>query len=49
LNGPDEAALRSKLRKILIGVTLACVALGALGFFFVRWMATLPPGTLKPH
>jgi flagellar basal body-associated protein FliL len=45
----DDAALRAKLRKILIGVTIGCLALGAAGYFFVRWLATLPPGTLKTH
>jgi hypothetical protein len=49
LSGQPDAAVRSKLRKILVGVTIGCLVLGALGFLFVRWLATLPPGTLKAH
>jgi hypothetical protein len=49
LSGQPDAAVRSKLRKILLGVTIGCLVLGALGFLFVRLLATLPPGTLKAH
>jgi len=42
-------ALRSKLRKILIVLTVICLLLAAAGFAFTRWMMTLPPGTLKGH
>lgn len=48
--GPDprtDPALRSRLRKILAGIVLLCLVLGAAGWAFVRWMATLPPGTIK--
>ena len=44
---PDALARRSRLRWILFWITLGCLALGAVGFAFVRWLATLPPGTLK--
>jgi hypothetical protein len=49
LSGQPDAAVRSKLRKILAGVTIGILVIAALGFFFVRWLMTLPPGTLKAH
>ncbi len=42
-------ALRAKLRKILVVLTVVCLLLAAAGFAFTRWMMTLPPGTLKGH
>jgi nitrate reductase NapE component len=45
----QNAAMRARLRWILGGLALLCLALGAAGFAFVVWMAKLPPGTLKVH
>lgn len=45
--GARSAALQARLRKMLVAIVVMCVALGAAGFAFVRWMMTLPPGTLK--
>jgi len=42
-----DPALRARLRKILAGIVVLCLILGAAGWAFVRWMATLPPGTIK--
>jgi len=42
-----DPALRSRLRWILLGITILCLVLGAAGYAFVQWMASLPPGTLK--
>ena len=43
----SDPALRSRLRRILLGITILCLILGAAGYAFVQWMASLPPGTLK--
>jgi hypothetical protein len=50
--GPDQdprnnKAMQARLRWILGGIAILCLLLGAAGFAFVQWMATLPPGTLK--
>ena len=45
----QDPAMRAKLRWILGGIILLCLALGAAGYAFVVWMAKLPPGTLKVH
>lgn len=42
-----DPALRARLRKILVLLVVWCLVLGVAGFAFVRWMASLPPGTLK--
>jgi hypothetical protein len=47
--GEEDAARRAKLRRILVWLWLMCLVLGAAGFAFTRWLATLPPGTLKTH
>jgi len=43
----DDRPIRRKLRRLLIWICLGVLALGAAGYAFVRWMASLPPGTLK--
>lgn len=45
----EAAALKARLRKILVALTVLCLLLAAAGFAFTRWMMTLPPGTLKGH
>jgi hypothetical protein len=47
--GEEDAARRARLRRILVWLWLMCLVLGAAGFAFTRWMASLPPGTLKAH
>ncbi|HYJ33658.1 MAG TPA: hypothetical protein VE326_10605 [Candidatus Binatia bacterium] len=49
-SGSDPAqdpAVKARLRRILLGITILCLILGAAGYAFVQWMASLPPGTLK--
>jgi len=45
----NDEARRAKLRRILVWIWLMCLVLGAAGFAFTRWLATLPPGSLKTH
>ena len=45
----NDEARRAKLRRILVWIWLMCLVLGAAGFAFTRWLATLPPGSLKAH
>jgi hypothetical protein len=49
-SGSDPAqdpVVKARLRRILLGITILCLILGAAGYVFVQWMASLPPGTLK--
>ena len=42
-----DKAVRARIRKMLAVILLLCLVLASAGFAFVRWLATLPPGTLK--
>jgi hypothetical protein len=47
LDPARDEAVRARIRKMLAVILLLCLVLASAGFAFVRWLATLPPGTLK--
>jgi len=45
----QDPIIRARIRRMLLVLTILCTAIAVAGFAFVRWLFTLPPGTLKTH